>query len=401
MKNSMTNAYRLFFLLCSLALLLCGCGSSHRERLQQLETLEAFNIADSVMTNDSLAQVLCDYFDEHGTPNERLRAHYILGRTYADLGEAPAALEAYLDAAAAADTTATDCDWAKLSRVYGQMSSVFYDQNLIDNYLSSQGRSIDYAWRANDTLQALAETAYKVIGFERKQQYEEAATLYAKIYGQLKEMYGTALASRYSLAAIRSCLETQRMDEVKSYLNDIRYYSGYLDSTMKATVGREIYYYYFGEYYRCTGNRDSAEYFFRKELEEASDYNNQNAAARGLSQLYNESGQNDSATKYALYSYAMNDSVYAQMSIQSVAQALSSFNYNRNKELAAKEGVRAEKEHARSRRLLFAIFLILTIVILVYLRQRRKSMVQSAKYRAAVIERNKLRKEIESLAAKD
>jgi hypothetical protein len=191
------------------------------------------------------------------------------------------------------------------------------------------------------------------------------------------------------------------MDEVKSYLNDIRYYSGYLDSTMKATVGREIYYYYFGEYYRCTGNRDSAEYFFRKELEEASDYNNQNAAARGLSQLYNESGQNDSATKYALYSYAMNDSVYAQMSIQSVAQALSSFNYNRNKELAAKEGVRAEKEHARSRRLLFAIFLILTIVILVYLRQRRKSMVQSAKYRAAVIERNKLRKEIESLTVKD
>ena len=30
-----------------------------------------------------------------GTPNEQLRAHYILGRTYADMGEAPHAVECF------------------------------------------------------------------------------------------------------------------------------------------------------------------------------------------------------------------------------------------------------------------------------------------------------------------
>ena len=57
------------------------------------EELERQNRADSVMTNDSLAEHLVKYFDRHGTPNERMRAHYILGRTYADMGEAPRAVD--------------------------------------------------------------------------------------------------------------------------------------------------------------------------------------------------------------------------------------------------------------------------------------------------------------------
>ena len=62
---------------------------------QELAALQAMNQADSVLTNDSLAQTLADYFDRHGTPNEQMEAYYLLGRTHADRGEAPAALAAY------------------------------------------------------------------------------------------------------------------------------------------------------------------------------------------------------------------------------------------------------------------------------------------------------------------
>ena len=62
-------------------LLLAACTSGDRQlRLAQLEELERQNVADSLMTNDSLAQALADFFDRHGSPNERLRAHYILGQ---------------------------------------------------------------------------------------------------------------------------------------------------------------------------------------------------------------------------------------------------------------------------------------------------------------------------------
>ena len=78
---------------CLLVIVLAACSGDGSEMRAQLEELERQNRADSVMTNDSLAEQLVKYFDRHGTPNERMRAHYILGRTYADMGEAPRAVD--------------------------------------------------------------------------------------------------------------------------------------------------------------------------------------------------------------------------------------------------------------------------------------------------------------------
>ena len=76
-----------------LAIVLAAYSGDGSEMRAQLEELERQNRADSVMTNDSLAEQLVKYFDRHGTPNERMRAYYILGRTYADMGEAPRAVD--------------------------------------------------------------------------------------------------------------------------------------------------------------------------------------------------------------------------------------------------------------------------------------------------------------------
>ena len=76
-------------------LLLLSCQPGRHECMQrELAALQAMNQADSLLTNDSLAQALADWFDRHGTPNEQMEAHYLLGRTHADRGEAPAALAA-------------------------------------------------------------------------------------------------------------------------------------------------------------------------------------------------------------------------------------------------------------------------------------------------------------------
>jgi hypothetical protein len=65
---------------------------------------------------------------------------------------------------------------------------------------------------------------------------------------------------------------------------------------------------------------DSAEYYFRKELAMGKDFNNQNAGALGLALLYQQTDRPDSAVKYALYSYAMNDSAYNHKSTTDVAR---------------------------------------------------------------------------------
>ncbi|MBQ8463313.1 MAG: hypothetical protein IJ544_04265, partial [Prevotella sp.] len=87
----------------TLLLLLAACTDGQQMR-RQLAELQARNQADSLLTDDSLALALTDYFDRHGTANEQMLAHYLLGRTYDDMGEAPAALSAFQDAADRADT---------------------------------------------------------------------------------------------------------------------------------------------------------------------------------------------------------------------------------------------------------------------------------------------------------
>ena len=110
--------------------------------------------------------------------------------------------------------------------------------------------------------------------------------------------------------------------------------SGFFDKNNNIEKGREIYYYPKGHYYMAIGKHDSAEFYFRKELREGRDFNNQNAGSRGLALLFQQTHRPDSAAKYALYSYAMNDSVYAHMATQEVERMKAMYDFTYHKNLA-------------------------------------------------------------------
>ena len=109
---------------------------------------------------------------------------------------------------------------------------------------------------------------------------------------------------------------------------------------------------------------DSAEYFFRKELRDGKDFNNQNAGSRGLALLYQKRHMPDSAAKYALYSYEMNDSVYAHMAMQEVEKTRALYDYSRNQRIAEEARDKADKEQRKVR---FAIFILVVFITIGFL----------------------------------
>ena len=118
-------------------LLLIGC-TTERQRTamrQGLDSLNQRNRTDQPFTTKDVEPYV-RFFDDHGTANDRLLAHYLLGRAYYEAGEAPTALECYHDAIDCADTTSKDCDFAQLSRVYGQMAKIHCDQGLYRQQLN-------------------------------------------------------------------------------------------------------------------------------------------------------------------------------------------------------------------------------------------------------------------------
>ena len=366
-----------------LVALLAACTGNGDEMRAQLAELERMNSADSLMTNDSLAEALPAYFDRHGTPNEQMRAHYILGRTYADLGEAPAALDAYLHAADCADTTSADCDYAKLSRVYAQMASIFYHQNLVKDNLTCLDKSIQAAYKAKDTVTAINSYAQKILAYKQLKEHDSVIVICNKVYTQYSAMGQKKVAAMYYAASVKDLIAQMRIKEAKEHLDLYEAESGYFDSNHNIEKGREVYYYIKGNYFMAIHQYDSAEYYYRKELRDGKDFNNQNCGSHGLALLFQQIHKSDSAAKYSMYSYAMNDSVYSQMATQSVEQVKGMYDYTRHQREAQIERERAEKEN---RRFLYAsalaVCILLAIVVLFYKyrRQIAHRKIETAQY---------------------
>ena len=96
----------IFILLSSAMLLLFGCtGEDSSQMHEALMQAKAQNENFEPFTSDSTMLRVVDYYDSHGTANEQMLAHYLLGCVYRDLGDAPRALECYHDAVSKADTT--------------------------------------------------------------------------------------------------------------------------------------------------------------------------------------------------------------------------------------------------------------------------------------------------------
>ena len=334
----------LYIILIGVILISCG-GREYAEMQKRLQRLDAYNKSDSAFTTATEAKAVADYFEDHGTPNEQMLAYYLLGRAYYDIHEAPLALNSFQTASEKADTTAEDCDYRQLSRVYGQMSRLFYQQGLMRQSLLYSDKEESSSLQGKDTLNALRGMVGKVAPYKNLM-LVDSAIYFCEKASNLANKYGDRQFAAAVLGSIISNLvDCKSYTKAKLYMDRYEQESGYFDSNQCINKGMESYYYIKGNYYLSIGKTDSAEYYFRKELNEGKDFNNQNGGSRGLALLFQKTHLPDSAAKYALYSYAMNDSVYAHMATKEVEQMQGMYNYSRNQEIARQEKERADNAH--------------------------------------------------------
>ena len=320
-----------------------------------LVALQAANQADSVFTTDSLALELVRYFDHPlrfwTSANDRLMAHYLLGRCYADMGEAPRAIEEYSEAVEKADTTASDCDLRTLRAVYGQMANVFHQQNLPQEEMEAEQRFIHFSYKMGDSLMMAIgienlTRAYYLIGDS------DAILRYSRSASDIFYSIG-----RNDLAAnalnTSAFIETQRGNAAESrWLIDlIRRESSFFDSSGNLQPGREMFYYTLGLYFENTHQLDSAEYYYRRLLL-AQEYE---ASYRGLLSLFEKQKNADSIVKYVRLYADANDAYHDGMRTDAVILAAKNFKYTRYQQ-------RAKEQEAKAKRRAYYI-IVLSLVI--------------------------------------
>lgn len=345
------------------------CCTTEADRIRMRAGLDSINQCNRNDQPFSVADVepYVQFFDRHGTSNERLLAHYLLGRAYHEAGEAPMALQCYQKAIDCADTLSDSCDFPQLCRVYSQTDAVLYEQGLYQEELPEIEEAFKYAMIGGDTLAALLAYEQKGKVYQKLGMADSCLDVFERVAAMYTQYHYPTFAAIVLGRTLETLIGTGQYNKAWKYLKTYETESGLFDACQNIAKGREIFYYYKGLLFLHDDQLDSAEHYFRKELHDARDYNNQNAGSLGLTAIYKKRNIPDSTAKYYQYAYAMNDSVYLGRTSEIVAKTRGIYNYSRNQELARQ----AEKEAARNRSIwqwggCFALFLILVGIHIIY-----------------------------------
>ena len=343
-----------------------GMARSVRMRLTLLRA-KACNKLLLPLNRDSLL-MLDGYFTDHGTPNERMLAKYIIGCSYLDDNDAPRALEYFHEAASMADTTNMDCDWRTLQKVHVQSGLLLYNKDALHDADEEYKLAFKYAIKAKDTLNALLAIEQKTNIYMAEGKTDSLIKLRKKLYSLYMKNGYTENAAMSLGPIVVDLVKMGELDEAKRYLDNYERNSGLFDSLGNIEKGREIHYYIKGTYYLEAGKPDSAEYFFRKCASSTTELAVIQPAFKGLMRLYKQLNLPDSMAKYAELVNVLQDTVYNKDMMQHLQQMQAVYNYDRHVEMA-------EKESAYFKALGTAVALILLLVIIYmvgYIIRKRK-----------------------------
>ena len=362
---------------------------------------KAMNKACITFTSDSVMKEVVDYYDHHGSANERMLANYVLGCVYRDLHEAPMALEYYNKATEQADTTAADCDYGTLYRVYSQMGFLFSKQYLPYQELNAFDKAEKYAYLAKDTLNAIINYQNKgeAYGYLGKKDSVIASNLQA---AKLFKKHGNDYA-----AAIAFGCNYDYYIEKKDSINAKKAFEAYNSTGYEGNSNYEdakaYVLYQKGTYYLFVNKQDSAYDNLSLSFKICKSYSIKAATTKALAQYYAKVNQPAMAMKYALQSSEYNDSDLIEARKTQLQQVQAMYDYSRNQEIARRAELKAKRSTQMNYMIVFACVVLFLFLSYVYRKQLalKKKRIAASKlvYEDCLLKLKRLQEEKAQLVA--
>ena len=350
-----------------------GCKDSLRPSAITQEDARAImddvsrrNLAYEPLTehDDTMMQRVVAYYKEHGTSNDLMEAYYLLGSIYRDLREAPRAMEAFLNGINAADTTSADCRYDLLARLYGQKCDILYKQSLHQQSAKEENMVYKYAFIAKDTLFMVASQWRRLGKCFAFGDYQSIADECWDVLEESRQMGLYTYAAGNLCTSILANIELGRVKDAARLLSIYERHSGKVDPVTHE-CSFPIYYYAKGRVLAATGQLDSAEYFYRKELE-AQNWNNRQAAYRGLRMVFEQKGLTDSVCKYAPLQCDAVDSSYQEKLSQNLQNLQELYDYSRAQKDSYEKRQQLEKEQRTRQRMWWGIVIALIGAVMIF-----------------------------------
>ena len=364
---------------------------------------KAMNKACITFTSDSVMKEVVDYYDHHGSANERMLANYVLGCVYRDMHEAPMALEYYNKATEQADTTAADCDYGTLYRVYSQMGFLFSKQYLLYQELNAFDKAEKYAYLAKDTFNAIVnyQNQGEVYDFLGKKDSVIAINLLA---AKLFKKHGNDYA-----AAIAFGCNYNYYIEKKDSINAKKAFEAYNSTGYEGNSNYEdakaYVLYQKGTYYLFVNKQDSAYDNLSLSFKMCKSYSIKAAATKALAQYYAKVNQPAMAMKYALQSSEYNDSDLIGARKTQLQQVQAMYDYSRNQEIAKNAEQKAERSTRMNYMIVLSCLMLFLLLSYIYRKQiaikKKKIAVSKLLYEDSLLKLKRLQDERAILVAEN
>lgn len=312
-------------------------------------------------TNDSVINLLYDYFINDGNSCEKQEVCYYMGSVYRDLHDTPRAVKYFLEAIQVAETEA-NIDSAILVASYSQLSNIYIK---IFNY--------DEALIASIKALHIAESA----GIETERDFANVASCYSK----LNDIEG---AIRYSKIILKRIIKKndikKNADIIAKRLADFAKF-GYkaeadycyaLLQHLPEDARPKNYLINLAVYCKNCVSPDSAAAVFHRIQESDKSIAQQYNSTQFLMKYYASVGNYEEATRFALLFSDANRNLLKDMNVEQTLNARNEFQYIRDRDKEA-----AMMEQIGRTRLIWAVSIIVMILLLMsllffhYHRQRR------------------------------
>ena len=364
---------------------------------------KAMNKACITFTSDSVMKEVVDYYEDHGSANQRMLANYVLGCVYRDMHEVPLALEYYNKATEQADTTAADCDYGTLYRVYSQMGFLFSKQYLPYQLLDAFGKAEKYAYLAKDTLNAIINyqnkgDAYDYLG--KKNSVVAINLRSANMFKRIGDNYNAAIAlgCNYSYYI-------EKQDSVNAKKAFEAYFSTGYEGNLEYEDSKAYVLCQKGKYYMFTGQLDSACYILQQSLKFCKSFSNKAATTKALAHYYAKVNQPSLAMKYALQSSEYNDSSLMEARKNQLQQMQAMYDYGRNQEIARMAEQKATRSTQMNYMVVFACVILLLFLSYIYRKQlvlkKKRIAVSKLLYEDSLLKLKRLQDEKAKLVAEN
>lgn len=364
---------------------------------------KAMNKACITFTSDSVMKEVVDYYDHHGSANERMLANYALGCVYRDMHEAPMALKYYNKATEQADTTAADCDYGTLYRVYSQMGFLFSKQYLPYQELNAFDKAEKYAYLAKDTLNAIINYQNKgeAYGYLGKKDSVIASNLQA---AKLFKKHGNDYA-----AAIAFGCNYDYYIEKKDSINAKKAFEAYNSTGYEGNSNYEdakaYVLYQKGTYYLFVNKQDSAYDNLSLSFKMCKSYSIKAATTKALAQYYAKVNLPAMAMKYALQSSEYNDSDLIEARKTQLQQVQAMYDYSRNQEIAKNAEQKAERSTRMNYMIVLSCLMLFLLLSYIYRKQiaikKKKIAVSKRLYEDSLLKLKRLQDERAKLVAEN